>query len=65
MASLSESLLSPLQPSLEEGLREAMTGEILHVVDISTNLMTDPSQQIIVGSFKQRMLQTSKTLWKV
>ena len=30
-----------------------MTGEILHMDDISTNLMADPSQQIIVGSSRQ------------
>ena len=30
-----------------------MTGEILHMADVSTNLMADHSQQIIVGSFKQ------------
>ena len=32
---------------------EAMTGEILHMADISTNLMADPSQQIIVESSRQ------------
>ena len=30
-----------------------MTGEILHVADVSTNLMADPSLQIVVGSFRQ------------
>ena len=30
-----------------------MTGEILHMADISTNLMADPSLQIIVGSSRQ------------
>ena len=30
-----------------------MTGEILHVANISTNLMADPSLQIVVGSSRQ------------
>ena len=30
-----------------------MTGEILHMADVSTNLMANPSLQIIVGSSRQ------------
>ena len=43
-----------------------MTGEILHMANVSTNLMADPSQQITMGSSRQTEdAQTLKTICKV